>query len=74
MKEYITLDAHKHYSLAARELVKGGAKVHQRIEHHPGNIRDYLGDIEPGTIVAVEATGNWYWIIAEIEAAGGMIY
>ena len=71
MKEYITLDAHKHYSLAARELVDGGARRHDRIEHRPGNIRAYLSDIEPGTVVAVEATGNWYWITDEIEAAGG---
>ena len=71
MKEYITLDAHKHYSLAARELIAGGARRHDRIEHLPGNIRAYLADIEPGTTVAVEATGNWYWIVDEIEAAGG---
>jgi transposase len=71
MKEYITLDAHKYYSLAARERVDGGAKRHDRIEHRPGSIRTYLEDIEPGTTVAVEATGNWYWITDEIEAAGG---
>lgn len=71
MKEYITLDAHKHYSLAARERVAGGARRHDRIEHRPGNIRAYLEDIEAGTTVAVEATGNWYWIVDEIEAAGG---
>ena len=72
MEEYITLDAHKHYSFAAREKVAGGAKHHQRIEHRRGNIRRYLEDIEPGTTVAVEATGNWYWIVDEIEEAGGV--
>lgn len=41
-----------------------------RIEPAPGAIRQALRDCEPGTPVAVEATGNWYWIISEIEPAG----
>jgi transposase len=41
-----------------------------RLEHAPGAVRDYLNGCEPGTAVAVEATGNWYWIIDEIEQAG----
>lgn len=72
MKEYITLDAHKYYSFAAREEKAGGSKRHERIEHHRGKIAAYLADMEVGTTVAVEATGNWYWIVDEIEAAGGI--
>lgn len=70
MKEYITLDAHKHYSFAAREEIQGGKVRHSRINHEPGCIRRFLADAEPGTTVAVEATGNWYWIVDEIETAG----
>lgn len=70
MKEYITLDAHKHYSLAARENIATRKVGHTRINHAPGCIRDYLADVDPGTTVAVEATGNWYWIVDEIEQAG----
>jgi len=40
------------------------------LEHAPGAVREYLSGREPGTAVAVEATGNWYWIIDEIEQAG----
>jgi transposase len=72
MKEYITLDAHKHYSFAAREEVESGKTRHSRINHEPGCIARFLADAEPGTTVAVEATGNWYWIVDEIEAAGCM--
>lgn len=68
MKEYIALDAHKHYSLG--EPVSGGAARQQRIKHERGAIRAYLEDAEPGTPVAVEASGSWYWIADEIEAAG----
>jgi transposase len=70
MKEYITLDAHKYYSLAAREDIVTGKVRHSRVNHEPGCIRRLLADAEPGTTVAVEATGNWYWIVDEIEAAG----
>lgn len=70
MKEYITLDAHKYYSLAAREDIATRKISHTRINHEPGCIRRFLADVEPGTTVAVEATGNWYWIVDEIELAG----
>jgi len=69
MKEYIALDCHKHYSLAEREEVASGRVVHSRIEHRRGAIREFLADAEPGTVVALEATGNWYWIVQEIEEA-----
>jgi transposase len=70
MNEYITLDAHKRYSFAAREEIEGGKIRHQRIDHEPGCIVNFLATAEAGTAVAVEATGNWYWIVDEIEAAG----
>ena len=70
MKEYIAFDAHKHYTLSERDPVKGGAPRQQRIEHERGAIQAYLADTEPGTAVAVEASGSWYWIADEIEAAG----
>jgi transposase len=41
-----------------------------RIEHEPGAIKRFLQGREPGTLVAVEATGNGYWIVDEIEQAG----
>lgn len=70
MKEYIALDAHKHYSLAEREPVSGGPPVQTRLPHTRGVIRAFLADAEPGTPVAVEAMGNWYNIAEEIEQAG----
>jgi transposase len=70
MKEYISFDCHKHYTLAERESVQTGQAQQCRIEHRPGAIREYLSDCEPGTKVALEATSNWYWIVQEIEEAG----
>lgn len=70
MKEYIALDAHKHYSVLERQDAQTGLARQRRIEHCRGAIRDGLRDCPPGTPVAVEATGNWYWIVDEIEQAG----
>ena len=60
MKEYISLDCHKHYSLLERETRDTGKVRQQRIEHRKGAIGEVLKDCERGTPVAVEATGNWY--------------
>lgn len=70
MKEYISLDVHKRYTFAEREEVVTGHCRHARLNHERGVIAAFLADAEPGTPVAVEATGNWYWIIEEIEQAG----
>ncbi len=71
MREYIAFDSHKRYSLVEREDVATGKIVQQvRLTHAPGAVRRYLAQCAPGTAVALEATGNWYWIVEEIEQAG----
>ena len=70
MKEYIAFDSHKHYTLMERESRETGKTRQVRIEHAPGAIRRALAGCETGTPVALEATGNWYWIAEEIEEAG----
>src|SRR5882724_12113510 len=69
MLEYIAFDSHRHYTLAEREEQHSSLARQTRIEHCPGAIRSFLADVVPGTAVAVEATGNWYWIVQEIEQA-----
>ena len=70
MEEYIAFDSHKRYTWVDRQDHSTGKSRGYRLEHAPGAVRDYLEGCEPGTAVAVEATGNWYWIIDEIEQAG----
>jgi transposase len=70
MKEYISFDSHKRYTLMERETMETQVARQCRIEHAPGAIHAALRGCEPGTGVAVEATGNWYWIVNEIEQAG----
>lgn len=70
MEEYIAFDSHKRYTWVEREEVVSRQVQAGRLQHAPGAICSYLHGCAPGTAVAVEATGNWYWIIAEIEQAG----
>jgi hypothetical protein len=62
-------DAHKHYTLASVARPDGQLIREGRIEHERGALRDVLARCERGSPVAVETTGNWYWIVDEIEAA-----
>ena len=70
MEEFIAFDSHKRYTLMEREDIKTGKAVQLRVEHAHGAILGCLRGRQPGTPVAVEATGNWYWIVDEIELAG----
>ncbi|MFC2107857.1 IS110 family transposase [Candidatus Bipolaricaulota bacterium] len=66
----IAFDSHKHYTWALVETEKGKLVREQRIDHARGALRGFLEEFEPGSPVAVETIGNWYWITDEIEAAG----
>ncbi len=39
-----------------------------RIDHEPGAIRTFVSQFPPGTPVALETVGNWFWIVDDIEA------
>jgi len=68
--QYIAFDAHKHYTWALVQDEKGKVMAEQRIDHTRGALAGFLQGFEPGSPVAVETIGNWYWITDEIEAAG----
>jgi transposase len=63
-------DAHKHYSLFAVRDAHGQVVQRTRVNHTPGAVRAFLSQLPPGTPVALETVGHWYWIVDEIEAAG----
>ena len=69
MDEYIAFDSHKRYTWVEREEQSSGKVRQFRVEHARGAIRQALAGCQPGTAVAIEATGNWYWITDEIEQA-----
>ncbi len=63
-------DAHKHYSQLEIQDPKGKVLNRVRVNHAPGNISSFFSRLPPGTPVALESVGNWYWIADEIEASG----
>jgi transposase len=67
---YIAFDAHKHYTLASVATLDGRTIREERVEHERAALRQFLEGCDRGSPVAVETTGNWYWIVDEIEAAG----
>ena len=66
----IAFDSHKHYTWALVQDEAGKVLREQRINHTRGALQSFLEAFDPGTPVAVETIGNWYWISDEIEAAG----
>lgn len=68
--EFISFDSHKRYTVSIVEDENGRIMDESRIPHEPGRLRGYLGRFTPGSPVAVETIGNWYWIVDEIEEAG----
>ena len=68
--QYISFDAHKHYTTACVEDASGKIIREIRVGHRRGAIREFLAEWDVGSPVAVETVGNWYWLVDEIEEAG----
>ena len=66
----IAFDSHKRYTFARVENKNGQSAEEFRINHRRGEIARFLSRQEPGSKVAIETIGNWYWIVDEIEQAG----
>jgi transposase len=69
-RTFMGCDSHRKYSVfvAMDELGRTSSPI--RVEHQLKELGLLLRHVPPGTDVAVEATGSWYWLVDEIEAAG----
>jgi transposase len=70
MTNYIGCDVHKKYSVFAGLDDEGGVTEPRRVEHDRDQFRTYLESLPAGSSIAVETTGNWYWVVDEMERAG----
>lgn len=68
--QYIAFDSRKRYTRVCVSSLTGVLQPEARVDHEFGAVAGFLREFEPGSPVAVEAIGNWYWIVEEIEAAG----
>jgi len=70
MTHYIGCDVHKKYSVFAAIDDEGNIYTPRRVEHDLDIFRSYLAELPPGSPIALETTGNWYWVVDEMERAG----
>src|ERR1700761_3769829 len=70
MKQYIGCDAHAGYSIFVSMDETGKAAGPVRVEHDELEMRRFLGTLPAGSPVALESSGNWYWLVRAMEEAG----
>lgn len=70
MKQYIGCDAHKQYSVFVAVDEAGHASPAQRVKHAGTEFHDFLCGLPPGSPIALETSGHWYWMVAAMEQAG----
>lgn len=70
MPATIGCEAHKQFSVFVTIDGKGKTSPAVRVEHHRQTYIDYLRSLPPGSEIALEATGHWYWMVDEMEKAG----
>jgi transposase len=70
MKYYTGCDAHKAYSVFETIGEDGKPTATKRVEHDRQRYRAFLETLPKASIVAIETTGNWYWMVDEMERAG----
>jgi len=67
MPAKIGYDAHKQFSVFVTIDGKGRTSAAVRVDHHRQEYIDFLHTFPPGSEIALEATGPWYWMVDEGE-------
>jgi len=67
---YIGLDLHRKYSQVAVMDSSGRVLEEGRLENEREEIEGYFSGLSGEVKVAVEATGNWYWLVDLLESCG----
>lgn len=70
MKQYIGCDAHARYSIFVVMDEHGKAGLPVRVEHDELEMSRFLCTLAAGSPVALETSGNWYWLVRAMEQAG----
>jgi hypothetical protein len=63
MAYYVGCDAHKRYSVFTAIGEASRVVLVRRVAHDRESLRLFLRGLPPGSPIAVESTGNWYWLI-----------
>lgn len=70
MEEYIGCDAHKRFSVFVSMNERGEYGSAQRVVHDGSQMQEYLNSMPAGSRIALEASGCYYWLVDQMQAAG----
>src|SRR5258708_7149230 len=70
MEQFIGCDAHKKFSVFVAVNEKGHAGEALRVVHDRQVYREFLARLPPHSRIAVEASGNYSWLVDEMERSG----
>lgn len=70
MKDCIGCDLHKRFSVFVTMTAEGELSKPVKVNNDRQELKAHLSRIAPGTPIAVEASGSWYWFVDQLEAAG----
>jgi transposase len=70
MEQFIGCDAHKKYSVFVVVNERGESAQALRVGHDREQYRQFLQRLPAGSQIALEASGHYYWMVDEMEAAG----
>ena len=70
MEQFIGCDAHKKFSVFIAMNERGEYGQAKRVSHDRELFRAFLAKLPPGSQIALETSGSYYWIVDELEGAG----
>jgi transposase len=70
MELFIGCDAHKKFSVFVVVDEKGQASKPIRVPHDQGSIREFLKQLPAHSMIAIEASGHYSWLVDEMERQG----
>jgi hypothetical protein len=70
MEQFIGCDAHKKFSVFVAVNEKGQAGEAMRVAHDRDVYCKFLARLPAHSAIAVEASGNYSWLVDEMERSG----
>ena len=70
MEQFIGCDAHKKFSVFVAVNEKGQAGEALRVAHDRQLYREFLTRLPAHSVIAVEASGSYSWLVDEMEQSG----
>lgn len=65
---YVGVDYHKRYSMATKMDEQGTILEQVRLRNDPATLQGYVETLPPGSKIALEATGSWYYFYETLES------